>query len=104
MFMKKNTLLLFILFTTLYMNAQSSQYSFDKNRVENVQVNPKSNNTKIPGAKVSAVNGMVKVEGANLLAIYNVVGQEVKNRDLSSGVYIIKIFKADVIALVKIAI
>ena len=102
--MKKITLLLFVLFATLYMNAQSSQYSFNKNRVDNVLENTKKNNTKIPGAKVVVVNGMVKVEGANLLAIFNVVGQEVKNRDLSSGVYIIKIFKADVIALVKIAI
>ena len=62
------------------------------------------NNAKIPEAKVNVVNGTVKVEGASLLAIYNVVGQEVKNRDLPSGVYIVRIFKADVIALVKIAI
>ncbi|MDO3694336.1 hypothetical protein QVZ41_05685 [Wenyingzhuangia sp. chi5] len=102
--MKKITLLIAVLFITTYINAQSSQYNIDENKVENVQENPKSNNAKIPGAKVSVVNGGVKVEGASLLAIYNVVGQEVKNRDLASGVYIVRIFKDDIIALVKIAI
>lgn len=102
--MKKNTLLLFVLATISYVNAQNSQFNVQENTLEHVQKNFKNNNTKIPGAKVSVVNGTVKVEGASLLAIYNVVGQEVKNRDLSSGVYIVKIFKDDIIVLVKIAI
>ena len=59
---------------------------------------------KIDGAKVLAKNGEISVFGANLKAVYNILGQRVPNTDLSSGIYIVEITKGLQSQTVKVAL
>lgn len=110
--MKKRTLtiVLLMLMSTIYAS-QSADDSLLKNKTKNSFITMSSNSfdktslfSKIPNAKVIVVNRKIKVSGANLQAVYNITGQEVRNVDLKDGIYIIKISKGTKVTAVKVVI
>ncbi|NIJ46317.1 hypothetical protein FHR24_002801 [Wenyingzhuangia heitensis] len=61
-----------------------------------------STTSKIEGASVTSLNGVISVEGANLDAVYSITGQQVATQGLASGVYIVKISKGNKQDAVKV--
>ncbi|MGY5351943.1 hypothetical protein ACXGQW_05190 [Wenyingzhuangia sp. IMCC45533] len=55
-------------------------------------------------ANISASNGTISVEGANLDAVYTITGQQVAATGLASGIYIVKISKGNASEIVKIVL
>ena len=103
--MKKNTLIAAFVFSIAFANAKSISY-IQPNNIKEIQVNTIENQllNKIPGVKIAVENGVIKVEGAHLEAVYDLTGQDVKNRDLKAGIYIVKISKDKNIAAVKVVV
>jgi hypothetical protein len=44
------------------------------------------------------------VKGADLEKVYNIIGQEVKNSNLKSGVYIVKVSKGSTMVTKKVLV
>lgn len=60
------------------------------------------NNPLIKGAKVELSKGEVVVNGASLDEIYSITGKKLKNGNLATGVYIVKISKDNLTNMVKV--
>jgi hypothetical protein len=58
----------------------------------------------IEGVRIYTVNRAIIVKGADLEKVYNIIGQEVKNRNLKSGVYIVKVSKGSAMVTKKVLV